>query len=82
MFKIEDLDTCGTRGVEDLCALTERLGYGRSFKQLMLNNGSALSSLSDFLQDNPGAIEALYDWIQDNFESELEEISIDEDEEY
>lgn len=59
--------TEGSRGIDDLCYVSELLGYRGSFPQLICNNGAAVSSLLNFLEDNPGCIEAMYDWMQDNY---------------
>lgn len=45
---IENLHTENERGMADLAALTEKLGY---------------NTFRDFFIDNPGAIEAIYDWV-------------------
>ncbi len=81
---VDDLFNEGSRGIQDLCYLSEAIGYKDKYPQLVLNNGSAVSSLVNFLQDNPGAIQAIYDWVEDNYNLELEsydfEDSLDEDE--
>ena len=51
---------------QDLCKLSEKLGYGDGINQLQLPNGSFVSSLIDLLEDNPGAVRALIDWLADN----------------
>ena len=59
--------------VQNLCALSEELGYRGSYQQLMLPNGSAVSSLLNFLEDNPGCMDAMMNWIQDNYEEDLKD---------
>lgn len=64
--------------VKQLCKLCEELGYGRYLRQGIFDNGSAMSSLIDFLNDNPGCIEIILSWIKDNVDiedsEELEEV--------
>jgi len=66
--------------IETLCSLSEDLGYRGSFQQLILNNGSAVSSLINFLEDNPGCIDAMFEWINDNYEEELSDAEAKEGE--
>lgn len=70
---ITRLRTSGSGAIDDLCEIAEHLGYRDSFRQLLCNNGAAVSSFLDFLTDNPGCVEAIHDWILDNYEEELEE---------
>jgi hypothetical protein len=49
---------------QDLCKLAELLGYKRgAYGQLQNNNGSFVSSLTDFFDDNPGAMQAVAEWV-------------------
>lgn len=64
---IQSLPTEGPRAVEALAKLCEKLGYKGN--QLLLPNGAAVTSITDFMEDNPGAVEALLTWIADNAEA-------------
>ena len=78
---IRDLRTEGSGAIEDLCEISEHLGYRGSFQQLICNNGSAVSSLLNFLEDNPGCVEAIHDWISYNYSDELSEVEDSEESE-
>lgn len=69
--------TEGKSAIEDLCMVTEHLGYRGAYQQLLLNNGSAVSSLLNFLEDNPDCMKVIFSWIQDNYP----EVSDEDDEE-
>ena len=70
---IDELNTEGSRGVNDLCGLCQDLGYrGVSGK---------LGDLEEFLADNPGAIEAVYNWVRENYAKKLEEMAEELEEE-
>lgn len=73
-----NLRSDGNRGFQDLCHLVEELGYRNFPQQLQNNNGTFVSSLTNFLEDNPGAIQSIYDWIEENYEEELSEEQVEE----
>jgi hypothetical protein len=77
--EIEDLHTEGGRGVEDLAKMAEELGYRGAWQQLMLGNGTAVSSITNMLEDNPGMIRAIYDFVLEN--DHLYDLAPEEDEE-
>lgn len=66
--EIEDLQTEGTRAIEDMAELAERLGYVG--QQLTLPNRAHLTSITNMMEDNPGLVEAMYAWIADNLADE------------
>jgi hypothetical protein len=64
------------RNTASLCKfIEEKLGYKGN--QLLFDNGAALTTLSDFIDDNPGVLEVIVDWMEDNYADELD---CDEDE--
>lgn len=70
----KEIENARLNNSQDLCALVEKVGYNdQSFRQLINNNGSAVSSLTDFFDDNPGAMEAVHEWILENVELDEEE---------
>lgn len=69
-FRIEDLATEGTRGIVDLCKLSEKLGY--KSESYLTYGRSNLLSLVNFLEDNPGAIEAIYNWVDSEYNEQLD----------
>ncbi len=74
----KDIENSPLHNSQDLCALVEKVGYNdHNFRQLINNNGSAVSSLTDFFDDNPGAMEAVQEWILENVD--LEEDSEEDD---
>ncbi len=79
MVKRRDVDK--VRNHSDLCKLAEDLGYGGFPNQLQNNNGSFVSSLTNFFNDNPGAIESVVNWITENVDLEEEEEEEEEDDE-
>lgn len=70
--EISSLPTEGSRAIASFAALCERIGYKGN--QLTLNNGSHVTSITDFLEDNPGCVEVIFDWITDNYTDEDEDI--------
>jgi hypothetical protein len=87
-MRIEDLATEGSNGINDLCQLSEKLGYKSN--QYFTYGKSNLLSLVNFLEDNPGAISAIYHWVDTEYsdqldsdlESEVESLFTDSEYEY
>lgn len=60
-------------GFDDMCEISEEMGYKRGFgDQLACPNGAYVSSFMDMMEDNPGMVEAMCEWIRDNFDDVLE----------
>lgn len=64
---------------DDLVKLASDLGYDEWPRQLICNNGAAVSGLLNFFDDNPGAMEAIREWVLENSDLDEEDIE-DEDE--
>lgn len=76
---VSRLQVESVRSHADLCKLAEMLGYGGFPNQLQNNNGSFVSSLTNFFEDNPGAIDAVTDWITENMGIEEENMGEEDD---
>lgn len=71
----------GHGAIKDLCLLAERIGYNSPYKQHYCDNGAAVSSFLDFLEDNPGCVTTIHSWINEHYQDQLSEPEED-DEEY
>lgn len=54
----------GARAVEDLCELSEQLGYKGWFQKLTLRNGASVTSFINLLESNPDLVKTIYNWIE------------------
>ena len=62
----------GSRGVQNLCVLVNRLGY--KDRQYFGQFGKGCyGDLINFLEDNPGAVEAVTEFIREHFDEEEDE---------
>ena len=70
----------GEEGIKNLARLCRGLGYAdpMNFGQF---DGASYGDLIYFLEDNPGLVEHILTWVEENFEEELSEGSLGEDEE-
>lgn len=51
--------------IKGLCGLARKLGYQDPFSQLIMDDGSVVGDLLEFLEDNPGACAAVIEWVLD-----------------
>lgn len=58
------LRTKGVGAVEDLCELSEQLGYKGFIQKLTLKNGASVTSLLNLLEKNPELVQLIYDWLE------------------
>ena len=57
----------GAAAVEDLCQLSEELGYKGWFQKLTLRNGASVTSLLNLLEKNPDLIKTIYNWLEKKY---------------
>jgi hypothetical protein len=60
----EKLHIKGAAAVEDLCKISEELGYRGWFQKLTLRNGASVTSLLNLLEGNPDLVKVIYSWIE------------------
>lgn len=63
----EKLHIKGAAAVEDLCKISEELGYKGWFQKLTLRNGASVTSLLNLLERNPDLVKTIYSWIEKNY---------------
>lgn len=64
---IRKLNNKGVKAIEDLCEISEKLGYHGLVKKITLKNGASVTSLLNFLENNPELVETIYIWIEKKY---------------